>query len=194
MAPGGSARQELFLSRQVGGRSILGKCKWCTADSWDKVHSQDVNQVGKRSTCCLESLADSSEGVSLLCLLCATSPHPPFFFQKNQIWVFLSSFLKNLISMLPITCLFYTALWRGRLSFPPKSSVFLVVLMLYIGTAELLCLGRHSGLNSLLCFRCWVYFNSATFPGLTQAHAPWWLRDCLLCLLMDSPSQRRIPE
>lgn len=43
MVPGGCARQELLLGRQVGGRSILGKCKWSKADSWGKVHSQDIN-------------------------------------------------------------------------------------------------------------------------------------------------------
>lgn len=97
-------------------------------------------------------LVNSSEGISLSALFHISSHHPlpSLFFFTNQICVFLSLFLKNPSSILPITCHFYATLWRGRLSLPPRSSVFQMVLM-YIGTPELLCLGRHSGLNSLLC-------------------------------------------
>lgn len=126
---------------------------------------------------------------SLSALFHTSSSLPPPIFFSSQIWVFLSSSLKNLpTSVLPITCHFYATMWRGRLSFPPKSSVFQIVLM-YIGPAGLLCLGRHSGLSSLLCYNP----NSATFPCFTQAQTPWWLRH-LLCLLMDSLYQKRISE
>lgn len=144
MASMGCARQELLFNWQVGGTSIWGNANGVKQILG--VDCQDINQGGKDKLI-VHSLLRIWFRVSLCCLCF-------FFFSShffNQIQASVTSLLKNPTSMLLMKCLFYATLSRGRLPFPSKSSVFQIVLVSYIGAAELFCYLNHLGLNFLLC-------------------------------------------